>query len=82
MEDVKVGKIRWTKPSENSSAVSEVDLQLRTQSEVESISDEKPHLSISASQFNTFSNYFGPFHSVKLILSTDGDNEIYINIVM
>ena len=49
--------------------------------EIEFINDRKPLLSISASEFKTYTDNVGPFHPVKLLLHAHGHYEVRVNIV-
>ena len=48
---------------------------------IEFMTERRPLLSISPSEFKTYTDNAGPFHRVKLLLHTDGHYEVRVNIV-
>ena len=48
---------------------------------IEFMTDRRPLLSISTSEFKTYTDNAGPFHPVKVLLHTDGHYEVRVNIV-
>ena len=65
----------------NTFASTSASIELGIYYEIEFINDRKPLLSISASEFKTYTDNVGPFHPVKLLLHAHGHYEVRVNIV-
>ena len=65
----------------NTFASTSASFELGMYYEIEFITDRRPLLSISASEFKTYTDNVGPFHPVKLLLHAHGHYEVRVNIV-
>lgn len=55
--------------------------ELGVNCKIELLTDRRPLLSISASEFKTYTENASPFHPVKLLLHADGRYEVRVNVV-